>query len=261
MRTAPKAWIGIAVWAAYVVVVFVLGKVSGVPYTDMGDSTQTLVRGPLMFLAGGAVFAILATTVLGWWGPALREERRSRRTWPVVPPALMALSILLTLSIGTDWGELDAAYIAGVVALGVLVGFNEEIVTRGLLLTGLRARVREPLAWFLSSALFGLMHAVNAANGQPLSSTLSQIAFAFLGGTTFYIVRRVTGSLVWAMVLHGAWDAAAFTSGQAPGPVGVGSSVGLLAQVLALVFVFWTFADRETTAAPATPARVDQPLK
>lgn len=241
MRVTPRAWIGIAVWAAYTVLVFVLGLVSGIAYTDLGDSAETLFRGPVMFLAGGALLAVVITSVLGWWRPALRDERRSRHAWPIVAPAIMALAVVITLTIGTDWSRIDGAYLAGLVLLAVLVGFNEEIVTRGLLLTGLRANVREPLAWFLSSALFALMHATNALNGAPLLGTLQQMGFAFLGGTAFYIVRRVSGSLIWAMVLHGAWDFSTFASGHAPGAVAIGPIIGIVGEVLALVFVFWTF--------------------
>lgn len=136
----------------------------------------------------------------------------------------------------------------------MLVGFNEEIVTRGLLLTGLRANVREPLAWFLSSALFALMHAVNALNGAPLGETMQQMGFAFLGGTAFYILRRVTGNLIWAMVLHGAWDFTTFASGHAPGPVSVGLYIGVVGEILALVFVFWTFRDAGATAESSKTA-------
>ena len=38
---------------------------------------------------------------------------------------------------------------------------------------------------------------------------------AAMSGTCFYIVRRVTGSLVWAMALHGIWDVATFSVGYA----------------------------------------------
>ncbi|WP_127475561.1 CPBP family intramembrane glutamic endopeptidase [Microbacterium sulfonylureivorans] len=258
MRVAPKAWIGIAVWATYVVVIFVVGLLSGVPYTDLGDSADTLFRGAVLFLAVGAVVAVVATTVLGWWKPAIREERRSHHKWPVVAPALMAVAVVLTLSLGVDWSRMEGSYVVGLLLLAVLVGFNEEIVTRGLLLTGLRGSVREPLAWFISSALFALMHGVNVLMGAPALDTVQQIGFAFLGGTAFYIVRRVTGSLIWAMVLHGAWDFTTFASGHAPAGAAatLGLYVGIVGEVLALVFVFWTFRSTGDAAATAAPAAV-----
>ena len=47
--------------------------------------------------------------------------------------------------------------------------------------------------WFLSSALFGLMHVANAILGAPLLSSLAQAGLAFASGTAFYILRRSPG--------------------------------------------------------------------
>ena len=68
----------------------------------------------------------------------------------------------------------------------------------------------------LSSLLFGLMHLLNVALGAPFSGTIAQVAIAFGSGTAFYILRRVTGSLIAAMVLHGLWDVSVFAVGFAP---------------------------------------------
>ncbi|SFR71282.1 hypothetical protein SAMN05428970_1154 [Agromyces sp. CF514] len=256
MRVAPRWWIGILVWIAYVIVVFTVGLLSGVPYDQYGDSGDTLFRAPVLFLAAGAVLLVIATSVLGWWKPALREERRSRHAWPIIAPALMALSIVISLAVGVDWSGIDGGYLAGLLLLGALVGFNEELVTRGILLTSLRGTVREVWVWFTTSALFGLMHATNLFFGQELVPTLQQIGFAFLGGTAFYIVRRVSGSLIWAMALHGAWDITTFAVGHAPSGAAFGLILGTIGEVLALVFVFWTFRSKGEDAATA-PSEVD----
>ncbi|MFB6610422.1 lysostaphin resistance A-like protein [Agromyces sp. NPDC056379] len=254
MRVAPRWWIGILVWIAYVVVIFTVGLLSGVPYDRYGDSADTLFRGPVLFLAAGAVLLVVATSVLGWWKPALRDERRSCHAWPIIAPALMAVAIVISLTAGVDWSRIDGGYLAGLLLLGALVGFNEELVNRGILLTSLRGTVREVWVWFSTSALFGLMHATNLFFGQELLPTLQQIGIAFLGGTAFYIVRRVSGSLIWAMVLHGAWDFTTFAVGHAPGQVAFGPLLGTIAQGLALVFVFWTFRSKGEDAAPSEPA-------
>ncbi|MHA7984240.1 CPBP family intramembrane glutamic endopeptidase [Rathayibacter sp. CAU 1779] len=254
MRVAARWWIGLLVWLAYVVVVLVVGTVAGVPYTAIGDSASNLWRGADLFLVCGAVVLIVIASALGWWRPALFEKSTSKHRWPIVAPALMAFAALLTLAFGIDWGGIDLAYIVPLLLLGVMVGFNEEFTTRGLLLVGLRANLREPWVWFITSALFGLMHAGNLAFGAPLPGTLQQIGLAFLGGTGFYIVRRVTGSLIWAMVLHGLWDFTTFASGHAPGPLAFGLFLGIAAEVLALIFVFFTFRGKAdvVSSAPQT---------
>ena len=92
-------------------------------------------------------------------------------------------------------------------AVGVLlVGFSEEMVTRGLMIVGLRGGLKEPMVWLVSSLLFGLLHAINIVFGQAVDATLQQIVFAFLLGTAFYVTRRVTGTLLVCMVLHALWD-------------------------------------------------------
>ena len=96
---------------------------------------------------------------------------------------------------------------ARLLALGVgtlLVGFSEELLTRGTGLVGLRGGFGEALSWFFSCLIFGLIHALNVFFGQSLGSTVQQIVFAFLAGTVFYLTRRVSGTLIVCMVLH-AW--------------------------------------------------------
>jgi hypothetical protein len=78
------------------------------------------------------------------------------------------------------------------------------MLTRGTGLVGLRGGFREPLAWFFSCLLFGLVHALNLFFGQSLGSTVQQIAFAFAAGSVFYLTRRLAGTLVLCMLLH-AW--------------------------------------------------------
>jgi membrane protease YdiL (CAAX protease family) len=149
----------------------------------------------------------------------------------------MVVALLINLA-STDWASYDGAFFAASVVL-ILVGFTEELTTRGLLHTSLRSTLSEGWVWFLTSALFALMHLINAASGQALPATLQQVAFAFLGGTIFYIVRRTTGTLIWAMVLHGLWDFSTFAvlHGTPGAFAGFGSIVYLGAGVLALIFV------------------------
>jgi uncharacterized protein len=253
MRAAPRAGTGVAVWAVYVAVITVVSLASGVPYTDIGDSPGTLWRGAVLDLAVGSAVLVAITSWLGWWRPALRERRRSAHRWPVVAPVLMFLLALGNLAV-TDWSRVGLDYLVAAVALGVLVGFAEELTTRGLLLTGLRGSVREGVAWFVSSALFGLMHGVNVVLGADVGPTAQQVVLAFAAGTVFYILRRVTGSLVWAMLLHGLWDTSLFLQAHAPAGPDLFAFGQLAVAVLALVVVRWVIvgADERPDRAAAT---------
>lgn len=228
LRVAPRVWIGLVVWIGYIVVVFTIQKATGIPYDTWGDSAGNLFLGAGLSLIIATVLLAITTSLLGWWRPAIHEAHRSRHKWPIFVPILVAVAALVNLA-GTDWSAYSAAFLGASVVL-LLVGFTEELVHRGLLLTALRSRLSEVWVWFLSSALFAVMHLVNVLLGAPLAGTVSQVGAAFLAGTAFYILRRVTGSLIWAMVLHGVWDFSVFATG-----VGTPNDVVYIANVFYLL--------------------------
>ena len=236
VKVRPRVWIGLAIWLSYAVVVFVVQQLSGVPYTEFGRDGVTLFLGAGLSLIVGAALLAITTSLLGWWRPALFDRAHSVR-WPIFVPAIMVVALLINLA-ATDWGSYDAAFFGASLVL-LLVGFTEEMATRGLLLVGLRSRLHEGWVWFLSSALFALMHLTNAIAGQELGLTLTQVGMAFLGGTVFYILRRTTGTLIWPMVLHGLWDFSTFAVGHGePGPLAaLGGTVNLIAGLLGLAVV------------------------
>ncbi|MFC4613116.1 CPBP family intramembrane glutamic endopeptidase [Cellulomonas algicola] len=256
MRVQPRAWIGLAVWVLYGLVVVVVQKASRIPYTEFGESPSNLWRGAVLSLVVGAVVLAVVTTWLRWWPPALRERRTTRAKWTIIAPALLLVAVIGNLA-GTRWSAVSLDFVVAALALGVFVGFTEELTTRGVLLVGLRGSTAEVWVALVSSLCFGLMHGINIVLGQSVADTIPQIGQAFLQGLTFYIVRRVTGSLVGAMVLHGAWDFSVFTLEQAGGTNPLAFLV-IVAGVLSLVF-FWFAArdadertgDRERHTTPA----------
>lgn len=259
MRVTPRVWVGLAAVAVYLVVILIVQGTSGIPYTDWGDSAANLWRGSVLSLiVGGAVLAAV-TTWLGWWRPALHEQHRTRARWAVVAPVLMLLVALANLG-ATDWAGIGTDFVVAAVALGVFVGFAEELLVRGLLLTSLRSRLRELWAWFVSTLVFGLMHGLNFFLGQDGGTTLTQVLVTFTSGTTFYILRRVTGSLVWAMALHGLWDTSVFLEQQAPADNGFAAVSGLsiVVSIVSLVVVWFVIRDADekpSEALTSAPSR------
>lgn len=249
LRVRPRVWIGLVIWLAYAVLVFVVQQLSGVPYTDFGRDGGTLFLGAGLSLIIGAILLAVTATLLGWWRPALFDRKHSTR-WPIFVPAIMAVALLINLT-STDWGSYDVGFFAASIVL-LLVGFTEEMATRGLLLVGLRSRLHEGWVWFITSAAFALMHLTNALAGQDLGLTLTQVGMAFLGGTVFYILRRTTGTLIWAMVLHGLWDFSTFAVGHGtPGPLAaLGGTINLVAGIAGLAVVAFVIrgANERTTA-------------
>lgn len=238
VRVSPRVWIGFLIWVAYVIVILTVSLLSGVPYPEIGTTADSTWRGAVMDLAAGAALLTVITTALAWWRPALFERQSAHHKWPIFVPVIMFVGVVINL-FTTDWSQFDVSFLLSLLALGLLVGFSEELMARGLVLTAFRSHLREGWVWFLTSALFGLMHLVNALLGAPLGSSIVQAGVAFASGTAFYILRRVTGSLLWAMLLHGLWDMSLFAVSHAPIGPSIGAYVAPLVAVLSLGTVYW----------------------
>lgn len=172
----------------------------------------------------------------------------------------MVVVALLNL-LSADLAVLSVAYL---VTLGVgtlLVGFSEELLTRGLLLVGFRGSASESLSWFWTSFLFGMIHALNLFFGQSLTDTMQQVVAAFLLGSALYVTRMATGALVAAMLVHALWDFASLSfsgSGAEATMLNVvGGALNYLTIVLALVSVVMILrANRRAAASGPRSTRV-----
>lgn len=260
LKVRPRIWIGIAIYIGYVVVVFAVQRLSGVPYTDLAESGSNLFFGAGLSLIISAVLLAITTTLLGWWRPALFDRQRSVR-WPIIAPILLTIALVANL-ISTDWSAFDVPFLAAAIVL-IVVGFTEELTTRGLLLTSLRSRLGEGWVWFITTAAFALMHLANALSGQALGATLQQVAFTFMAGTIFYILRRTTGSLIWAMLLHGLWDFSVFSlTHGTPGPfAALGATINVVAGIFGLIAVAFVIrgSNERLDAAPHAGAVASTP--
>ena len=146
-RVRPTVSIGLAIWLGELLLVLGVQAAAGVPYDEWGDSAGNLFLGAGLSLVVSAVLLGITVTLLGWWRPALYERHRSRHRWMLIFPILVAVAAAMNLA-GTDWGAYSGAFLGASLVL-CLVGFTEEIVNRGLLLVGLRARLAEGWVWFL----------------------------------------------------------------------------------------------------------------
>lgn len=83
-----------------------------------------------------------------------------------------------------------------------------------MLLVGARTRYSELGAFLFTCVLFGLSHGANVLTGQALGATFGQMIFAAILGAVFYLLRRTSGLLAIAMLVHGLIDVVAIV--QAP---------------------------------------------
>jgi uncharacterized protein len=240
MRIMPRPWLGYVAVAAYLVVIVVIQGTSGIGYKNLGDTAANLWRSGVLSIAAASLVVAALCTWWGWWRPALTERPTTTRRWTIVAPLLLLVLGILNLAI-TDWHNVPANFIPAVIAVGVLVGFGEELTTRGLLLVALRSRHRERTVWIITCVAFGALHGANLFLGGGIWS-LAQVVLAALSGSIFYIVRRVTGSLIWAMALHGFWDGSLFVIGVS-GATNPATLLSLVAGIIATVMAYSTTKD------------------
>jgi len=120
------------------------------------------------------------------------------------------------------------------------VGFSEELLTRGLAIVGGRGSMHERWVWVFSGAIFAMLHVPNAFFGQGARETAQQVVFAFAVGMTYYVTRRISGTLIVTMILHAIWDFSTFIQGHSVDrltdkPVALGGFALYVAIVLGIV--------------------------
>lgn len=214
LRFKPSPKLAFIAYFSYLLVFYGIWIFNGIQYQHIGDTADTLLKWYVLPLAGGSIVLLLLTTLFGWWKPALfetKEQLLKDKKILIAPIIMIAVSLIgLATKDFTNTTTLMWVYL---IVGSLLVGFNEELVTRGILLSGFRSRYGEKRSWLLSTTFFSLIHLPNGFFGLGLGVAF-QLVFTFIHGTAFYFLRRYTGMLIAAMLLHALWDFASF-AGQA----------------------------------------------
>lgn len=226
VRIRPAVWPGVLVYVVYLLVFYAAFILVGIDYGHIGKNADTLLAWLLPPTLAGLVVAVLSPSILGWWRPALSEQRQLPR-WAICVPILVAAVAVGNMVFG-DYSTVTPLMWACLIGGCLMVGFNEEMIHRGMLVVALRSRYGEIMVWFLSSTMFALFHLPNIFFGIG-ALAIVQVVIAFGMGSAFYLARRTSGSLIPAMLLHGLWDLSAF-SAHVP-------YSGMLAPLLALMAV------------------------
>lgn len=262
-------------WRAVVLVVVYFVLYNGLsllltPIADqIGDPQSAagiLVFYALPILVGCLLLVAFAASV-GWLRGLFGRQPIGGRGWMWIAVAVVLLfNILHLLSI--DYGAAGFQVVATWLLAGLFIGFAEEVLTRGLVVTMLRkAGQREIVVAVISSALFALLHAGNLLTGQSLFATLFQLVYTFAFGVCMYLAMRVTGTLIAPILLHASTDPSIFLHTAYPVEGAVGSIAGLgniVVIVVGLIALFFIRGRVERTqAAPsvgaARPSRVRRP--
>lgn len=162
-----------------------------------------------------------------------------------------------------DFSVYNPGVVARVIIAALAIAVNEDLVTRGILLVGLRnSRFAEWQAWLITLVIFSLYHLVNVLGG----GSLVIVIIVATGGVLLYVTRRVCNNLFASIGLHAFYDTAFFllTGSYAvgeslPDPVldlQLGSFLVLLAaSILFLVFGRKLFQSNTTGWDPGSTPR------
>ena len=206
MTLSQPVLVVIGIFLAYTALVAVLWKVTGTRYDALVESRSTILRGIVLSIGVGGAFLAIITTWLGWWDLTVFEDSRTGPAWVLIVPALFGVVALVNIA-SFDFRSPKARLLPWILLGTLLVGFAEELVSRGILVVGFRQAGWSELAvWLVSSILFGLLHAINVLFGQSGKTTIAQIVFAFVAGTALFVTLVSTGTLIVGMVLHALWD-------------------------------------------------------
>lgn len=214
---------------------------SGYGDADLLDSLGSVFFQLTVGLVFGAVVLTAFTTLMGWNAEIFGRQQIYRSWWMWLAPVLVALPIILRVC-DIRWGGPALSVVLFVMASGLMIGYVEELLYRGIAVKMLRAAGHRELAVAaLSSLLFGLSHSINILNGQSLEVVGPTMVYTFAFGVLMYLTMRTIGFLVGAMILHGLTDPTGFlaTGGidKVPGSGGSSSLADVVGAVTVLLII------------------------
>ena len=209
---------------------------------DPGSAAGILVFYAAPILIGCLLLVGFAASV-GWLHQLFRPQPIRGRGWMWIAVAVVLLFNVLHL-LSFDYGAAGTQVVATWLLTGLFIGFAEEVLTRGLVVTLLRrAGQREIVVALISSALFAALHAGNLLTGQSLPVTLFQLVYTFAFGVCMYLAMRVTGTIIAPILLHASTDPSIFlhtaypVEGALSSLAGVGNPAVIVVGLIALFFV------------------------
>ena len=200
-------------------------------------------------VAIGAIILIVFVLSLGWFKPLFAPQPVKGRWWMWFFVVLVVVPIVLRFA-GIDYAGYGIDVVITALFVGLFIGFVEEILYRGIVVKILRsAGHREWTVAVVSSLIFALSHSINLISGMPVLTVALTVLFTFGFGMMMYLVMRVTGNIIWAMLIHAMTDPTTFlgsggidaSSGAAHSPLidiaGPFSLIFVGAALIAMIFI------------------------
>ena len=249
----PSVAVGVGAVLVYALVTNSIQLSSGISYLDWFKTAASTWRVGVLSLAAGSS-VLLAFVLRNRWRH-LWSDPFQLRTTRVMKLAMVVWWVTIAVRLaGVKWSEIPQALLVAVLVSGVLVGFAEETLFRGIFLRCMRESGRnEAAAAIWTSVAFGLFHLPNMFMGMGMIGAV-QIVLAALSGGLLYVFRRQYGVIWPAMVAHGAWDISTFLSGGFSSAWLAQATLPMMAAQIVLgigVLVSIYRHDRQTVVLPA----------
>ena len=218
------------------------------------DSAAAVLVTVALPIALGGILLVLFALSLGWLRELFSRQPIRGRGWMWIAVAVVLVFNVLRFAT-IDYAAAGAGYVASWLLAGLAIGFAEETLTRGFVVNLMRKAGHPEIAVALvSAALFAALHAGNLLTGQALFTTLFQVVYTFAFGVCMYLTLRVTGNLIWPILLHASTDPSIFlqTAHPAAGPLtaiaGLGNIAVIVVGLVAIVFIRGRVAPAVRTA-------------
>lgn len=213
-RLKPTLLNALLIVIVYAAILVVIEMFMGVPYTEFSKSINNMFMGVLIPIAIGSVILTSIALWSGWWKDLWRDKYHIKdHGWMHIFLVLFIVAISMNFLVG-HISSLSSTYILVTLMATILVGYSEELLTRGLLICGARGSgFSEVKVFYIVMIVFGFIHGINFVNGQSLAITIEQMFMAGLLGGVFYTIFRKTGFLIVPMIVHALWDFSLFTQG------------------------------------------------
>ncbi len=195
-------------YALYLVASQLVGLLLGdqVDAENVFSSTASVFVGLTLPLIIGSALLVAFVLSVGWFRPLFSRQPIRGSWWMWIAPLVVVGAIVLRL-IGIDYAAYGASVVAVTFLTGLFIGFAEEILTRGMAVKILRdAGKSEWTVALYSSLIFAALHAGNIFSGQPIVTVAFTVVYTFAFGICMYLVLRLTGNLIWPMLIHGMFD-------------------------------------------------------
>ena len=141
----------------------------------------------------------------------------------------MIFAFVLYLLQGAD--KANTEYFIYIVITTALVATSEEIMYRGIVVTGLLKHNSKVKAIIYSAILFSLLHTVNILGGVSISSMLIQLVNTFVLGIVLACFRVENKNIAPLIVYHFIWDMVLIS------PIFVKKYIGIIAAIVGLSIV------------------------